>query len=427
MHSSGFLLIAVLATSLCSVPVSSAEPGDGPAEPDADESSTAFDEALDEVAIDVQSSVDSSERITRARKPVSTVLHGDLRLGYILEGEDLQAVRFGKPDVLRLRWRLGIKQRFTKSLKGSLRIAGLCSTENCSPELVLSPEITGRSSMRDGEVTIDTAFLQWFQSERYDLAVGRMETKFVARGGVFSKSMDRNDSNNLRVNWTDGVHATYRGVRGWASHLIIQYNDEDGPSSLRHAPLDFTSDRSRASYYLAFESKKALRRMVQRSITVSYLPASLAKNGLSDPAREDYFGIVGRVAVRWPVREEGWRLRASAELAYATETPEKSAVGIEGTGDADGLAWAATLSIMDFAPRHSIGVNYARTRAGWLLSPQYTPNEELIEARYMFRPTARVTLDIRGRWRYDLDPNVIEIPDRDNFDFYARATWSFEM
>ena len=66
-------------------------------------------------------------------------------------------------------------------------------------------------------------------------------------------------------------------------------------------------------------------------------------------------------------------------------------------GDADGLAWNVTVSIMDFVPKHSIGINYAGTDAGWLVSPEYRNNERLTEIRYMWRPNDRMTVDIRAR------------------------------
>jgi hypothetical protein len=47
--------------------------------------------------------------------------------------------------------------------------------------------------------------------------------------------------------------------------------------------------------------------------------------------------------------------------------------------------------------------------------------------RYMWRPTDRLTLDVRGRWRDELRQNLIENPDRERFDFYARFTWSFAV
>jgi hypothetical protein len=82
--------------------------------------------------------------------------------------------------------------------------------------------------MADGDVTVDEFFLQWYKLDRFDVALGRMQTKFVARGGVFAKSLDRNDSHNMNVNWTDGLHATFKAKRGWVSHLILQRNAREG-------------------------------------------------------------------------------------------------------------------------------------------------------------------------------------------------------
>ena len=142
---------------------------------------------------------------------------------------------------------------------------------------------------------------------------------------------------------------------------------------------------------------------------------------------DDYWGIVIRAASRWPVRTEGWRLRFSSEIGYAPTTPSNFVAGIAGTGETDGLAWNITASVMDFLPGHSLGINFARTDAGWLLSPQYADNERLMEIRYMWRPDNRWTLDIRGRWRDELQQRLIDGTGRDRFDFYARLSWSFEL
>lgn len=96
-------------------------------------------------------------------------------------------------------------------------------------------------------------------------------------------------------------------------------------------------------------------------------------------------------------------------------------------GDADGLAWNVTVSVMDFVPKHSIGINYAETDAGWLVSPEYRNNERLTEIRYMWRPNDRMTVDIRARLREDLQQRIIKDTDRDGFDFFMRFTWSFNL
>ncbi len=105
------------------------------------------------------------------------------------------------------------------------------------------------------------------------------------------------------------------------------------------------------------------------------MPSSLLVDGQTGGPRKDYMAIVARAALRWPVRSEGWRLRFSSEVGYASHTPTNSASGLAGTGVTDGLAWNITASIMEFVPDHSIGINFAQTEAGWLVSPQYADNE----------------------------------------------------
>jgi len=378
-------------------------------------------EVLDEPDIDVQGSIDDAE------EQRGIALNGDLRLGFVSTGDEFQGITVDDRGDLRSRWRLrsvwGISERF----RGVARLAGICSTIDCNPDFILQPDIPTPTGLGDGQITIDTLFFQWFRTDKFNVAAGRMETKFVARGGVFAKSLDRNDSNNLRVNWTDGLHSTYEAQNGWSSDLILQYNSADGASNIRRGPLDFSDSSSRVSTFLAFENLQPKRRMIQRGLDITYLPASLNKNGIDGQPAVDYWAFVARVASRWPVRSEGWRIRLSSELGYAPETPTKVASGIVGPGNAGGLAWNVTASIMDFVPNHSIGVNFAETEAGWLISPQYADNESLFEIRYMWRPTDRLTLDVRGRWRDELRERIIEDPDRDRFDFYARVTWSFSV
>lgn len=379
------------------------------------------DETLDEDKVDVQGSLDD----VGSRRGVTN--DGDLRGGYLFAGDGLREFEIDSRNVFRTRWRIRTTWRFDERLRVVGRVAGLCSTLECSPDFILQPDIPGATSIKDGQITIDEFFLHWFRTARFDVALGRMQTKFISRGGVFSKSLDRNDNNNLRVNWTDGLFATYKAKNGWASSLILQYNSEDGAGNVRRPPLNFESDSARVSYHAAFENVEPKRLLIQRALTVSYLPSSLQQTSAGSVVLDDYTGVVGRMAHRWPKRDEGWRIRSSIEAGYAPTTQSKAAAGVVGNHDAGGLAWAITSSIMDFRPGHSIGFNYARTEAGWLLSPQYGSNEELFEIRYMWRPTDRITLDVRGRWRDELQTLVNPDPSRDRFDFYARLTWSFTI
>jgi hypothetical protein len=127
--------------------------------------------------------------------------------------------------------------------------------------------------------------------------------------------------------------------------------------------------------------------------------------------------------MRWPQRPDGPRLRAGIEIGYASERPTATAVGLEES--VDGLAWDIALSCMGFSPSHNIGVNYGRTGAGWLLSPNFRPNEEMFEVRYQRRRTNFPTLEIRARWRQDIEQKISAIQKRDVFDSFLRITWQY--
>jgi hypothetical protein len=389
---------------------------------DAEEADTEnFDVALDEISIDVANSIGN------ALETRGLTFDGDLRVGQVFTGDDFDDVRLGEADALRARWRLRTTWGITEQLRGVFRVAGLCSTGECDPDFILQPDLPGNTSVRDGQITIDEFFLQRFRSERFNVALGRMQVKSVARGGVFSKSLDQNNSNNLRINWTDGLHTTYKANNGWETHMVLQYNSKDGAGNVRRNPLDFTDSGSRVAYSFGFENLEEKRRLIQRALNINYYPSALLIDGQIGGAVEDYLAIVGRWAGRWPVRSEGWSFRVSGEVGYAPTTASKAATGIVGAGDTDGLAWNVTASVMDFFPKHSIGINYAQTGAGWLLSPQYSNNERLAEIRYMWRPTNRLTLDIRGRWRDELQQRIIDDPNQGRFDAYIRFTWGFDI
>ena len=82
---------------------------------------------------------------------------------------------------------------------------------------------------------------------------------------------------------------------------------------------------------------------------------------------------------------------------------------------------------MDFLPDHSIGVNYAQTGSGWYLSPQFRPNEELLELRYQWRPAHFPLVEIRIREREDLEQETTASRKRHEIDGYIRLTWEFNL
>jgi hypothetical protein len=100
-------------------------------------------------------------------------------------------------------------------------------------------------------------------------------------------------------------------------------------------------------------------------------------------------------------------------------------MGLAGGGDVDGLAYTIAASIVDFRPGHSFGVNFGRTEAGWLISPQYRENDELFEVQYLWRRNRNFGVDIRARWRKELQQLENTSQKRDDFDIFARFTLGF--
>ncbi len=376
------------------------------------------------IEADTDGSLDDATNSIDVRDELDGVgVSADARVGYFQTDFEESGTSRQSEDFVAIRWRLRTELDFAQHLRIVGRVAGLCSDNECSPNLVLEDSIPTTNGMTDGDITIDEAYVHWFRLDRFDLALGRLQTKFVTRGGVFAKSLDRNDSSNINVNWTDGLHATFKGKSGWVPHLILQHNSPDGPTNVRRGPLDFDDSGARVSYFFAMASRKRTRMFLQRGLDVSYLPKSLLKDGLLSGRREDYYGIVIRTANRWPERNEGIRLRTAIEVGYAPETQTKAAAGLVGDGDADGLAWNVVVSLMDFKPNHSIGLNYGEVGAGWLLSPQFRQNETLIEFRYQWRKSRQLALDFRIRQRKDLEQLALNVSKNQEVDFFLRLTW----
>jgi hypothetical protein len=114
-------------------------------------------------------------------------------------------------------------------------------------------------------------------------------------------------------------------------------------------------------------------------------------------------------------------------MGYAPETPTTAAVDLRGRGNVDGLAWNVVASLMNIRPGRSLGVNYGRTEAGWLLSPQYRRGEELFEVRFLWRKSGRLTIEARARVRRDLHQTRIALQKADEFDGFVRFTWQFRL
>ncbi|UCH48287.1 MAG: hypothetical protein JSU95_00180 [Betaproteobacteria bacterium] len=378
------------------------------------------DEDGDDTAdVDTETTADRDEAVRGLLirgdfRPILDTFHVDERDG----SEDSETI-------LGARLRVGGDFGLTEKLRVGARVAGvgLTGPDDFDPEFVFQVASPAPNGLENGQFTFDELYVHAYRTDQFSLVAGRMQTRFVLRSGVWARSLDRVDSNNVNVTWTDGIQATYRATNGWNTSFILQRNASDGSGGIRYEPLDFDDSAARNTYFVGAENIESWGLVVQRAFDVSYLPSSLLEDGDPDGRRADYWAVVGRLALRWPQRPTGTRLRGGAEIGYAPNTQTAEGANLE--RDADGLAWNVVVSLMDFIPTHNIGVNYGRVGAGWLLSPQFRPNEEQLEFRYQWRNPRWPLVEARIRWREDLEQPVETQRKRDTLDAFLRLTWEF--
>lgn len=370
----------------------------------------------------------SAQVVLQAATPINDTFSaiGDVRTGfYSLKRDDRDGSESSK-DEWRLRLRVGLQAAITESFSARLRLAGRYTTHESSgdPEFDIYPGIAPDSDgLKMGQATLDEIWLNYAR-ERWGLRAGRMQTKLELTG-VAKKSLDRNDSPNTDIAWTDGLYFKHHGANGWNTHAIVQYNPAEGATQVRRKPLGFEDDGSRISYFLAYEKVDKKATIVQRAADVTYLPAALQTDGTATGNIDDYLAFVGRLAAQWPMGTGGMKFLLAGELGYAPNTPSNSTLKLGTTGDAGGTAVQLTFNFIDIVPRHSVGVVLGRLDGGWLLSPDFKNNQYLFETRYRWNLAKNQRFEIRVRYRTDIKQRIDKSEKRKDKDLYARYTVKF--
>ena len=350
--------------------------------------------------------------------------NGDLRAGYFTQRHDDRDGSRDATDELAARLRLGLSGQITPALQANARIATRYSTYNNHPYFAVFDHIPDTDGLRSGDATVDLLSLAWTPSPKWLVEAGRIQTAFEL-AGIAGGSLDRSDSPNVDISWTNGVHARYHTDSGWNGHAILQYNALAGATNVRLPPLDFHDGGSRVTYFAALESEQHNGPVVQRALDVTYVPSSLQTDGTGTVGVKDYWAFVGRLAAEWPTGIGGMRFLAGTEIGYAPNTPTRAATGLAGTGDAGGTAWQVSGNLLDVAPGHSVGYQYGRAQAGWLISPDFRSNEVLHEVRYEWSMEQERALTVRYRYRQDLEIPPTAVERRHDQDLFVRYSIHF--
>jgi len=361
--------------------------------------------------------------LAESRSNESMHFSGDTRLGYFhKERTDRDSSKNGD-NQWRLRVRAGLSKKINETFSLKLRFAGRYSTDQDGGEFVWDGTSPSSDGLKLGQSTFDEAYVK-YKNNNWSLKLGRIQTKFELKG-VARKSLDRNESPNTDINWTDGAHISYAGKHEWKTHVILQRNLRSSPTNVRRKPLNFSDSGSRISYLLAFENNAQSGNVVQRGFNISYLPKSLQKDGSSTGRIKDYWGFTAKSALSWRVGTNKMRFMLASEIGYAPETPTNQSLKIDGNDDSSGWATQITANFINFFPKHSVGLVYGYVGAGWLLAPDFRNNNTSIEGRYKWQLNKTLKIEGRLRQRKDLNQLTSTQQTRDDVDYYFRVTYKF--
>lgn len=347
----------------------------------------------------------------------------DLRGGFYASERDARDGSESSDESLRARLRVHVERGLSKNWLFRTRLAGTFSTGGNDFAFRLDPYRSSGTGTRTGEVQFDELFLRWQDAaQRQQVRIGRFQTAFNLPV-VPGKSLDRNDSSNVGIGWTDGIHWQGRIGGGWEGHAIAQFNHRRGTGNTARSPLSFADSASRVGSYLALRSTEKAGPVVMRMITLNWIPDALATHGVADPRREDYLTATAKAAAQWPVGESGTRFLVAGEFGRSFNNPERSTLLLEGADEVAGNGYQVSANLFDIRPGHHLGVVYAHVQGGWLTSTDFRNNDELYEIRYQRRFAPNLSMEIRFRIRDEIERRIGAAREQRDYDMYARLTW----
>ncbi|MFW5879740.1 MAG: hypothetical protein ACOCUV_02840 [bacterium] len=349
--------------------------------------------------------------------------YGSVRTGYFTKKNDGRDGNISSKHEGRLRLQLGLKLRVFDNLSLNTRFAGRFSTAQEEFSFVLTDHIPpGKDGLKMGSSTIDEFHLDYKPFDALRIRLGRMQTKFEL-GGVPKKSLDRNDSPNTEINWTDGIHFTYTTKFGMAAHFIAQYNSKSGGSNIFRLPLSFEDPASRVSYYGVLQDVKEGGFFAQRELSATYIPQSIPDiNENNSP--KDLFAVATRLAVA-PKLGAFATLFIGGELGYANRSANKALLntGFVDEGQGGQMAYQVSINLLDMFEKHNIGFIFGNIDDGWLISPDLRSNNYEREIRHQWKITKKLSMENRIRWRSDKEQIVGAQQKRQDVDLYFRFTY----
>ena len=329
---------------------------------------------------------------------------GNLRVGYVASETRARDGAESDADSFRTRARVHLRADPGNGWRFGVRVAGRFDSGQDDSDFWMRTWAPGPSGLVDGQATFDEAWLEHAPVDaRWSLRLGRFQASF-GLDDVMKKSLDQNDSTNFDITWTDGLWWQWRGS-DWTTHVIARHSARSGATGTLRRPLDFADGGSRAGLFLAAESKTALGPLVQRMLTLTWLPSALRANGRRNayrtltPARRGSIEL-GRIT-----------LRVHGPLGLMTRQADCDVRAVVRVHPAFPSRDQAELSLQ-LARRQAEGVRTIRLRGqgtDFESLRDYTPDDE--SRRIDWAATARALKPIVRTYRAERNQTVLLLLD----------------
>lgn len=350
-------------------------------------------------------------------------LIGDVRFGYFSQmGEQRDGSDLNVHE-MRLRSRTGLRINIHENVYLQTRYGIRMTSRDIHLDPALHKSAAGNGGLKMGEGAFDEAYINISASDHFSFRVGRFQTNYSV-SGVISNSIQRHDSPNTDVAWTDGVMLRLKPAQLWSTDFILQYHYHNPPTNIFRSPIQITTDDSPISLYTSITRSIENRAIEYVAMDINYTPNGLIENSAGD--RTDYFAASLKSRLLWDIGT-GRELQWGGEIAYSFNRPDKEMVGfINSSGEkAGGFGLQSNLSVINLFENQHLGFIAATLEPSLLTSSDYWNNILLLEIRHQYVFNSRLSTETRIRYRGDL--KKLDTADQKRWQIfpYARLTYRF--
>jgi hypothetical protein len=326
-------------------------------------------------------------------------IYGNARFSYVSSSSDAFD-HFDGTSFLRVR--IGAKYSFNAANGFRARLATTQSSDFPDAYVTIASDNKG---LNRGGISFDE-FYYHHKGDKTEIKLGRFQhtVKILTNAG---RSHFRFQSNNVNIHWSDGLYLKRQLNDEWYGEVIAEYQPKNHVTFPYKGGLDFKNNDHNLATYLGLENRnRDGHNIIQKGFGMFYAPNAYAK-----PTGYSYYlGVMSRIALDFPQEAlQGGSLRVAGEIGQNLNTAFE-----------DGTSIVASVGVHNFAGKHQLMIEFAKTDPQWLTVNVYAPNADEMEIRYRYLITKKFNIDFRYRIREprnDLAPT--------NYNFFARATYSF--